>query len=130
MQLTFTKKFIGFFLVSILTLSIANTIAPQAVVFGNFVTTPLQAVLATGMIIAAIASVVEYVAEDFHIKLDPNTELVCYFLVNTAITYAIARSFVSKMIGFGIMRFWVAIILGIVLTAAHIAFARAMKKKW
>jgi len=128
--MNFTKKLIGFCLVSVLVLIIANSIAPDAIVFGNFVTSPLQAVFATGIIIGVIASLVDIVFDDLTLKLDSNKEFISYFLVNCATTYAIARTFISKMIGFGIVGFWVAIVLGGLLTAAHMAYLRAMKRKW
>lgn len=128
--MNFTQKIIGFSLVSTLVVILANSIFPSMIVLGNFVTSSVQAFLATGILIGVSSSLIEHIVDDFKFKMSQQTRMVVYYIINTGVIYFLARTPVSKMIGFGIVGFWVAFLLSIFVTGAQMLFAKTMDKKW
>ena len=127
--MTFTKKLIGFTVVNTLVFYVGHLAAPDVVVFGNIIIPFWQAIVTAAFGVTLAHILFEPIAEEVKFVFHKHNWLTVFFLVNTATIYILARSPLSKSVGFGIVGFWVAFVLGIVVTAAQYAFWKWTMKK-
>ena len=127
--MNFTKRFLGFFVINIIILFIVNSIAADFIEFGNFMISPLHALLnaAFGITIAYILA--DLILKDLNLKISSQNWIVIHYCINTAAIYLLARTQISKTIGMGIVAFWVAFVIGLIVTACQYGLFRLINKK-
>lgn len=97
------------------------------VVFGNAIVTPVVGIIFTGFLLTAITHLTQPVLRQLKIKISNENNLTLAFLVvNIVGVWILARLVIT---GFGIAVFWVAIILGIILTAVQWVFWKFVVQK-
>lgn len=106
--------FVGFWLVSSVLIYILGMMMPSGVVLGNQYISPVQASAFFGYMLSTIVILIQPVMDLLKVKLaDPNRQAIVYFAVNTIAVWVLTR--LALMVGVGIVAFWWAGILGLVL---------------
>ena len=121
-------SFLGLWLVNVLVLLLAWLLGGQIVVLGNVIWPPIMAVLITSLLLSVIIALVKPVFEAVKIKVrNENYWILVYLAANIVGLWVLAR--LAAYTGFGIVRFWVAIVLGIIITILQWAFDKYLLKK-
>lgn len=106
--------FVGFWLVSSVLIYILGMMMPSGVVLGNQYISPVQASAFFGYMLSTIVILVQPAMDLLKVKLtDHNRQAIVYFAVNTIAVWVLTR--LALMVGVGIVAFWWAGILGLVL---------------
>lgn len=107
-------KFISYWLINGIVLYLASLIVQGHVVFGNAIVSLPLALIFTSLLLTVIITLVVPVFDILKIKVEKESVWrLIYLGVNIGAIWVLAR--ISPATGFGISRFWVAIILGIIL---------------
>lgn len=111
-----TNMFIAFLIGNSVVVYLANMLFPTQVVLGTHLISPMigllySTILMTVAIVAAVP-VIEWVVQQWQIKLTDTHWMLLYLILNTVIIWGVAR--LAEMIGFGIASWVVALILGII----------------
>lgn len=114
--MSFTKKFLWFSGANLLVFYLAYKLFGNYSVFGNAVLNSVQAVIATAILVGFVVALAEPTAKNYKLKFSTNVWMVIYFAVNTLTIYLLARTPISVFVGFGIVGFWVALVLGLAAT--------------
>lgn len=109
-------SFLGVWFVNFLVLLLAWLLGGQTVVLGNLIWPPVMGAVITGLALAIIITLVKPIFEVAKIEIkNENYWTLLYLVVNIVGLWVLAR--LATYTGFGIVRFWVAIVLGIIITA-------------
>jgi len=120
--------FLRLWLVNLLVLLLAWLLGGQIVVLGNVIWPPIMAALITSLLLSVIIALVKPVFEAVKIKVrNENYWILVYLAANIVGLWVLAR--LAAYTGFGIVRFWVAIVLGIIITILQWAFDKYLLKK-
>jgi uncharacterized membrane protein YvlD (DUF360 family) len=120
--------FLRLWLANFLILLLAWLLGGQTVVLGSLFWPPVIAALVTGLLLAAIVALVKPVFEVLKIKIRNENYWTLVFLVTNVVgLWVLAR--LAAFTGFGIVRFWVAIVLGIIITILQWIFDKYLLKK-
>lgn len=113
--MNFTKKFILFSILNLIILYIAKNLLSGYVVFGNIIIPETQSIITISIGLALIISSLHLIAQDIALTVSQNTWKIIYFIGNIVLVYLAARTPLSKALAFGLINYWVAIFLGLVI---------------
>jgi len=99
------------------------------IVFGRLEIGSLQAVLTSAFGIAIAIMLLDLIVYDFKIKIPAEKYILAEVLVNIGALYLLARTPLQNSVGVGIVAFWVAIVLGLILSLAQYGVKRMTDKK-
>jgi hypothetical protein len=123
-----------FWFVNAVVLGVTAQVFPSSVIFGNEFVPAWMSLSVVSLVLSvlcvALMPVFEKVAKQEHIKLKTAHWMVLYYVVNTILIWMLAR--LAGILGFGIVSWHVAILLGFVLDFAQ-GFAYnfvASKQQW
>ncbi len=117
--MNYTKKLLAYFAVTTLVLWAFNSFFPDLFVFGRGQIGYWQAVLTTAFGLTLAVMVLDILVFDFKIKLMPQQYLALEGLVNIGSLYLLAHTLLQNSVGVGIKAFWVAILVGLGVSAAQ-----------
>lgn len=118
-NMNYTKKLIAYFIVNAAILYGINMFAPDAIVFGRGQVSHLQAILTTSLGLMIAVMIFDLIVFDFKLKLDRTTYIMIEALVDVGALYLFARTPLQNSVGVGIEAFWIAILVGIVLSVGQ-----------
>jgi uncharacterized membrane protein YvlD (DUF360 family) len=122
------RVFVGFWVINLLVLYLGYMVGTGSIVLGNASLTPVSAAIITGLLLTIIIFLVQPVLDILKIKAGDEKSLnLIYLVLNIVGLWVLAR--LAAYTGFGIVRFWVAIILGIIVTFFQLAFEKYLVKK-
>jgi uncharacterized membrane protein YvlD (DUF360 family) len=100
----------------------------QIVVLGNASLNSVVAAIVTSFLLAAIVSLIKPVLRELKVKIEnENYKILILLVINIFGLWILAR--LAAYTGFGIVRFWVAIVLGVILTILHWALGKYVLPK-
>lgn len=123
-------------LIFLLTLWLTNSIffylmslaLPQAVTIGNNIRTPITAIIFIGLFLTILIALTPSLVKLSGLKVKKETKLIFFYLIlNTAGIWITAR--LAIFTGFGISSFWIAIILGTLISLLHCGIRKIIFKK-
>lgn len=119
-----------FFIANFIVFYLASLWGRPFIVFGNALSSPIQAAVTLTLVVTIVSSLVEPVAKRFKFAPSMSGWFFIYWLVNTLAIYGSVRiPAVSKIVGVGIVRFWVAIVIGLVINLAQFLAWKSVSKK-
>lgn len=114
--MNYTKKLVAYLLVNTLVLYLVNMFFPEMFVFGRGQISYFQALLTTSFGLTLAVMVFDLVVYDYKIKLDFEKYVVLEGLINIGALYLFARTPLQNSIAVGISAFWIAIVVGLLLS--------------
>lgn len=114
--MNYTKKLIAYLLVNTLVLYVVNMFFPEMFVFGRGQISYYQALLTTSFGLTLAVMVFDLIIYDYKIKLDFEKYVVLEGLINIGALYLFARTPLQNSIAVGISAFWIAIVVGLLLS--------------
>ncbi len=114
--MNYTKKLIAYLLVNTLVLYLVNMFFPEMFVFGRGQISYFQALLTTSFGLTLAVMVFDLLVYDYKIKLDFEKYVVLEGLINIGALYLFARTPLQNSIAVGISAFWMAIVVGLLLS--------------
>ncbi|OGK14924.1 hypothetical protein A3H80_01880 [Candidatus Roizmanbacteria bacterium RIFCSPLOWO2_02_FULL_37_19] len=127
--MNYTRKLIIYFIVNFVILYLAFLYGSDYIVFGRLEIGSLQAVLTSAFGIAIAIMLLDLIVYDFKIKIPAEKYILAEVLVNIGALYLLARTPLQNSVGVGIVAFWVAIVLGLILSLAQYGVKRMTDKK-
>ena len=127
--MNYTRKLVIYITSNFLVLYLAHIYASSYVVFGRLEISPIQAVLTTAFGVGIAIMLLDLMVFDFKWKIPAEKYIFAEVLVNIGALYLLARTPLQNSVGIGIVAFWVAIILGFVLSLVQYAVKMATDKK-
>lgn len=114
--MNYTKKLVAYLLVNTLVLYLVNMFLPEMFVFGRGQISYFQALLTTSFGLTLAVMVFDLLIFDYKIKLDFEKYVVVEGLINIGALYLFARTPLQNSIAVGISAFWIAIVVGLLLS--------------
>lgn len=115
-------------LVNVAVLYLSSLLMPASIVLGNDSVPGLLAAIFVSILLTSFLALVPTVTKNLKLKLDSVVSLnIAYGLVNIAGLWLLAKF--AHYLGFGIGSFWVAIMLGAVLTVVQYLLWTSLAKK-
>lgn len=121
------QRFFLFTLVTGVVFSTAALLFAEHLVFGNILASPVQALLASSLIVGFVSAFVDEIV--IKIKEPRNIQLFVHWVANTIAIYFLARTELSDYFAIGIKSYWVALILGVLVNLAQYAVLKTASKK-
>lgn len=104
-----------FWLINSLVFLVVRSFVPDLLVIGNAFMSATTAAFMSGLLLAVAVMLVEPVFNVFKIKVNKESRWwLIYLFVNTEVIWLLGR--LADFSGIGLASFWVAIILGIIVT--------------
>lgn len=124
-----TLKLITYFVTNLIVLYLAMMFAGNFVVFGRLEIQPFQALITTAFGLALAITIVDLIITDYNVKVPPERYIILEAIVNVAALYLLARTPIQNSVGIGIVAFWVAIVIGIVLSVVQFIAKQSIDAK-
>ncbi|OGK29239.1 hypothetical protein A3D06_00385 [Candidatus Roizmanbacteria bacterium RIFCSPHIGHO2_02_FULL_40_9] len=124
-----TLKLITYFVTNLIVLYLAMMFAGNFVVFGRLEILPFQALITTAFGLALAVTIVDLIVTDYNVKVPPERYIILEAIVNVAALYLLARTPIQNSVGIGIVAFWVAIVIGIVLSVVQFIAKQSIDAK-
>lgn len=104
--------FLGFWIVNSIFFYLAFLVWPSAIVLGNNIRSPIVASMLSGFLLTIVVALAPPIMKLTGLKIKEESKQALFYLIfNVVGIWLIAR--MATFTGFGIVSFWVAVVLGV-----------------
>lgn len=117
-----------FWLVNSISFLVVRSLVPDLLVVGNVSLSPTTAAFLSGLLLAVAVMLVEPILKVLKIEVNKQSSWgLIYLVVNAEVIWAMGR--LADFTGIGLASFWIAILLGIVVTVLQWVVWLAVKDR-